>query len=210
MVRAHFFQDREHATELHQCISNGVDKQPHGLILVYSSIARKEVPREKEVALTIFLLVLWNSHYLSSALFAFSSSLPRYLQFAACKGQRDAKQGCPFVVVRESVTPLFLTEDEAVEGCKAVWIPIRYRVIVGFSLGAFIILFLCTLFAALAISKRRQRQMDRNFIVSGGMPYSPLVSSPSTLWNTCLPVFKFYLCSPVLLCVFEVDGVAVC
>ncbi|VDL56730.1 unnamed protein product [Hymenolepis diminuta] len=104
-----------------------------------------------------------------------------YLQFAACKGQRDAKQGCPFVVVRESVVPLFLTEDEAAESCKTIWIPTRYRVIVGFSLGAFIILFLCTLFAALAISKRRQRQMDRNFSVSGEMPYSPLVSSPSTL-----------------------------
>lgn len=103
-----------------------------------------------------------------------------YLQFSACKGQREAKQGCPFVVVRESVTPLFLTEEEAIDACKAEWLSFRYRAIVVFSLGIFIVLLLCTLFTVLFISRRqRGRQLDRNFTISGEMPYSPLVSSPT-------------------------------
>nr|CDS25478.1 lysosomal acid phosphatase [Hymenolepis microstoma] len=106
-----------------------------------------------------------------------------YLQFSPCKGQRGAKQGCPFVVVRESVAPLFLTEEEAIDACKADWLSFRYRAIVVFTLGVFIVFLFCTLFAAFFISKRRQRerQLDRSFTISGEMPYSPLVSSPPTL-----------------------------
>ncbi|VDO00123.1 unnamed protein product [Rodentolepis nana] len=106
-----------------------------------------------------------------------------YLQFSACKGQREAKQGCPFVVVRESVTPFFLTEEEAVVACKADWLSFPYRTIVVLSLGIFTALLLSSLFAVVFFSKRRQRgrQLDRGFTISGDMPYSPLVSSPPTL-----------------------------
>ncbi|KAM7538169.1 hypothetical protein Aperf_G00000073506 [Anoplocephala perfoliata] len=100
-----------------------------------------------------------------------------YIQFAACRDQRKPEHGCPFVVVRESVASLFMTEDESVEACKAAWMPFKYKLIVVLSLGGFLIFFFFTLFATCIISRRRQQ----NSSVRSEVPYSPLLTSPPTV-----------------------------
>ncbi|KAH9283805.1 Lysosomal acid phosphatase [Echinococcus granulosus] len=106
-----------------------------------------------------------------------------YVQFGACR-DREAKEGCAFALVRESVAALFLTPEKAEEACKAEWLPSRYRLIVAITLSTFLAILFVTLGAVYCVVWRQRYwqygQQGGNFGVGSHLPYSPLVSSPST------------------------------
>ncbi|VDM32737.1 unnamed protein product [Hydatigera taeniaeformis] len=106
-----------------------------------------------------------------------------YVPFNACR-DREAKEGCAFALVRESIASLLLSTEEIEEACKAEWLPSRYRLIVAITLSTFLAILFFTLGAVHCVVWRQRcwqrNQRGNNFGGASQLPYSPLVSSPPT------------------------------